>query len=165
MQYKTSLLLAQYKNMTSWVNMFLKKLSDDDLKLEIAPGRNHGVWLLGHLIVSDDDLSLYMGKDPMLYPEYSDIFGPKSILKPAEEYPAVKILREQWNNVIEKNIKIYSELTDEELAEPHAMVKGNIEDDYFKTKENCAINWLNHQMYEAGQLGILYRNSGKEKIM
>lgn len=163
MKYKTSLLLEQYKNMASWVNMNLKKMSDDDLKNEIAPGLNHGVWLLGHLIVSDDDLSLYFGKGPMLYPEYLETFGHGSVLKPVSEYPPISLLRKQWDEIIEKNVKIYSELTDEELSEPHAMIEGKIEDDYFKTKESCAINWLNHQMYEAGMLAIIYISTGKKK--
>jgi hypothetical protein len=165
MQNKTKLIHSQYKTMVSWVNMYLKRLSDDDLKREIAPGKNHGVWLLGHLIASDDDLSLYFGKGTMLYPDYSDIFGQGSVLKPLAEYPPVSLLREQWKNVTDKNIKIYAELHDEELNEPHAMIKGKVEDDFFKTKENCSINWLLHQMYHAGQLGVLYAMTGKEKII
>ena len=145
--------------------MYLTRLSDDDLKLSIASGKNHGVWILGHLIVSDDDLSLYLGKGPMLYPEYSDIFGQGSILKHVSEYPAAGILREHWREVTGKNKKIYSELRDEELTEPHAMIKGKIEDDFFKTKENCIIMWQLHQMYHTGQLGVLYAKSGKEKII
>ncbi len=165
MQNTTNYLLKQYESLISWVNMYLTRLSDEDLKLSIAPGKNHGVWILGHLLASDDDLSLYLGKGPMLFPEYSDMFGQGSILKPVSEYPSTDLLREQWKEVTGKNKKIYSELKDEELSEPHAMIKGKTEDDFFKTKENCIINWQLHQMYHAGQLGVLYAMSGRDKII
>lgn len=145
--------------------MFLTRLSDDDLKMEIAPGKNHGVWILGHLIESDDDLSLYLGKGPMLFQEYSDLFGQGSVLKSVTEYPPVSLMRQQWKEVADKNLKIYEELNDEELDEPHAMVKGKLEDDFFKTKENCIINWLLHQVYHAGQLSVLYAMTGKERFI
>lgn len=164
MRSKADLIYKQYKSMVSWVNMHLNKLTDDDLKLEVAPRKNHGIFILGHLIASDDDLSLYLGKGPLLYPEYDNVFTQGSSLKPFDEYPPASILREHWKNVTDKNKKIYEELSDEELSEPHVMIKGNIEDDYFKTKEIVSINWLLHQMYHAGQLSVIYSLSGKKRI-
>jgi hypothetical protein len=151
--------------MASWVNVYLKNLTDEELTHEILPGKNHGVWMLGHLIASDDDLSLYLGKGPRLYPEYEGVFTQGSRLKPAGEYPAPSVLREQWYNVVEKNKKIYSELKDEELLQPHEMLKGKIGDDYFKTKGNVAINWLLHQLYVTGQLSVLRLACGKPGLV
>jgi len=34
----------QWKMMTGWLTANIEKLSDDDLKQSILPGKNHGVW-------------------------------------------------------------------------------------------------------------------------
>lgn len=148
--------------MIEWVNGVINILSDDEFKSEISPGKNHGVWLLGHLLTSDDDFSMFMGKGPVMFPEYYETFGQGSKLLPAEDYPSVHDLKDAWSKVCEKNRKIYSELTDDELQLPHAMVK-DIDKDYFKTKERVIMAWQLHQLYHAGQLGILVAKAGKSK--
>lgn len=153
----------QYDMMLEWVDGFLNSLSDDDFKTELAPGKNHGVWLFGHIIVCDDDFSVYMGKGELLYPEIAEVFAQGSKLMPVEKYPPVKELKDQWKKVCEKNKKIYSELIDKELSEPHAMVK-DFETDYFKTKERVVIAWQFHQVYHAGQLGVLVSKAGKNRF-
>jgi hypothetical protein len=154
---------AQFDAMADWVSSNIDPLTDEELKMELAPGKNHGVWLLGHLITSDDDFSVYMGKGPLFYPEYHRIFGQGSKLQPVENYPDIPLLREQWKKVVEKNKKIYAELTDEELEEFHAKAK-DPEKDYFKTKQRIIIFWQLHQMYHAGQLGVLVSKAAKADI-
>ncbi|CAF4558242.1 unnamed protein product [Rotaria sp. Silwood1] len=68
-------LAQQYEAMVEWVNGTVNSLSDEDLKMEVSLGKNHGIWLLGHLVVADDDFSLYMGKGELLYPEIYETFG------------------------------------------------------------------------------------------
>ncbi len=152
----------QYEMMVEWVNGTIDPLTDDEFKMEIYPGKNHGVWLLGHLVTSDDDFSMFMGKGEVMFPEYYEVFGQGSKLLPPEEYPPVSELRSAWKKVCEKNRKIYSELTDDELQLPHALVK-NIDKDYFKTKERVIMAWHLHQLYHAGQLGIIISQAGKSK--
>ena len=55
--------LEQFSIMEGWINQHLNSLSDDDLKNEIAPERNTGVWTLGHLIASIDDIGLYLSNE------------------------------------------------------------------------------------------------------
>jgi len=150
----------QYNNLADWINIYVNRLSDDEYKYELSPGKNHGVWILGHLITSDDDFSLFMGKGEMLYPEYTAIFGEGSKLQPVENYPDVPLLKEQWNNVIKKNRKVYTQIADAELDEPHCMVK-DYEKDFFKTKINIITHWQLHEMFHAGQLSVLVAKAGK----
>lgn len=158
----SSRLLRQYEMLTGWINGSLNVLSDEELKIEIIPGKNHGIWILGHLIVSDDDLSLFLGKGELLFPEYQEIFGQGSSIRPAGEYPEASLLRKQWKDVYEKCIKIYRELKDSEVDEPHNLIK-DIEEDYFKTKFGVIVSWQIHQAYHAGQLGLLVSKAGKSK--
>ncbi len=154
--------LKQYRMMLEWVDGQLNALSDEEYNLELSPGKNTGIWILGHLVVSDDDFSVFLGKGELLFPEYTEVFGQGSKLQKAEIYPSVSKLKEAWKKVSEKNLEIYSGLTDKELNEPHSMVK-NYETDYFKTKDKVIMAWHLHQAYHAGQIAILVSRVGKNK--
>ncbi|MBX7044812.1 MAG: DinB family protein [Ignavibacteria bacterium] len=156
----SKLLAKQYMESAGWADWILRTLSDDDLKLEIAPGKNHGVWILGHLIACEDDFSLYMGKGEITIPDYQKLFCEGSKLQPVENYPPVSELREKWNEIIRRNKKIYDNLTDEELTELHANEK-DANNAFWKTKEDVVIHWQLHLMYHAGQLALLTSKAGK----
>lgn len=149
----SKLLTKQYVDSAGWADWIISSLSEDDLKKEIAPGRNHGVWLLGHLITCEDDFALFMGKGEITYPAYHDMFAEETKPLPFENYPPVSEMREKWKEMLKKNKKIYDELRDEELHEAQAQLKG--ENDFCKTKEDVAVHWQLHLMYHAGQLGML----------
>ena len=152
---KASEFYKQWKIVTWWISEMLNSLSDDELKKTISPGRNHGIWILGHLIQSEDELSTYLGKGGYIFPENERLFGQKNKPGPVESYPDIQVLRKQWVNVVSKNDKILSEITDAEWDEPHAFIEGYIENDYFKTKGGCVMNWIIHQTYHIGQLVLL----------
>ncbi len=152
----------QYEMVTEWINWLLKDLTDDDLMTELAPGKNHGIWILGHLIASDDDFSLFMGTGDPVYPEIQELFGQGSKLQPPDKYPDAKNLREKWDSICVKNRKIYSDLKDEDFEMPHAMVR-NYDTDYFKTKARVIMAWQIHQAYHAGQLALIASLCGKSR--
>ena len=158
-----SLYSDQYDVMVDWVIGCINPLSDEEYKQELSPGKSTGIWILGHLVVCDDDFSEYMGKGKILYPELIELFGQGSKPVSPENYPSVSALKEYWNNVCVKNRKVYSELNDSELDEPHALMANN-NDDYFKTKKGVIVHWQLHQMYHAGQLGVLISRAGKSKF-
>lgn len=147
-----------------WIGGWLNSLTDENLKTEVAPGQNHGVYILGHLIVSDDDFSGYMGKGDYLYPDYRKMFGQNSKCLSPENYPPVPELREAWRKVCEKNQKIYEELTDEELEQYHAIPQdpAHPENDYFRTKARIIMAWQLHQAYHVGQLGVIHSKLNKK---
>jgi hypothetical protein len=164
MKTRSDTLRLERKFMVDWVNMYLDAIKDDELMIEIVPGRNHGIWILGHLIASDDDLSLYINKEPMLYPELQELFKQGSTLQDINKYPPIPELREKWKKVCEKNEKLFSQITDEMLDQYHEMITGDPEKDYFKTKEVVIINWTLHQIHMAGQLALLLGKAGRRLV-
>jgi hypothetical protein len=157
---KAKLFYEQWKNMIFWVDMYLNSISDETLKQEITPGGNHGIWILGHLIASEDDLAEYIGNGEIMFPEYKEIFRKGGKILTAESYPSATQLRGDWRKVLEKNEKLYASLTDEELSSPHNRVlDDNIENDFFKTRERCISFWHFHQVHHAGQLALLKRKT------
>src|SRR4030095_11938801 len=104
----------------------------------------------------------FLGIGKIIFPEYQKIFGQKSKLIPISLCPPVNQLRKNWNIVCEKSKNIYDKLSDEELLKPHALVE-DFEKDYFKTKERVIMSWHLHQLYHAGQLGVIASVAGKNK--
>ncbi len=153
---QSKILAVQYEKSVRWANWKLNLLSDDDLKREVSPGKNHGIWLFGHLIANEDDFGVFLGKRELAYPEYQNMFAGGTKPLPYENYPSVSEMREIWKEMIEKNKKIYNELTDGELNEPHALIHEN---DFCKTKEDIIMHWQIHLVYHTGQLGILVPNN------
>lgn len=137
-----------------WVNLTISRIKEEDFKLEVSPGKNHGIFILGHMVTSDDDFSMYMGKGDLFFPDYKEMFGTGAKLLLPDKYPPVKEILEKWKAVCDKNEKIYKELTDAELDEYHALCK-DPDKDWFKTKRRVIHAWQLHQAYHAGQLGII----------
>jgi hypothetical protein len=160
---KTDTLYRVWELTTSWINGSLKMISNKDLNESILPGKNHGVWILGHLIESEDELSTFLGKGPMLFPSYIELFGQGSKLEPIEFYPSAEELRTNWKEVISKNEIMLKEMKDSELDEPHCQRIKEDPNDFFQTKGRCIAIWSLHQMYHNGQLAILLSKAGKMK--
>ncbi|MCY7362672.1 MAG: DinB family protein [Ignavibacteria bacterium] len=153
--------LEQYIMMIEWVNNYINPLSDKEFEIELSLGKNHGVWILGHLITSEDDFSHYMGKGDFLFPEYQELFGQGSKLQSPDKYPDVSKLKEQWKEVFEKNKKIYENLSDDELEEiPENLSEGM--EKYFTSKGKVIMAWQLHQIYHGGQLSVLTSRAGKK---
>jgi len=52
----------------------LESLTDEALQRQIAPGKNRGVYLLGHLIAVHDDMLVLLDLGERLYPELQEPF-------------------------------------------------------------------------------------------
>jgi uncharacterized damage-inducible protein DinB len=156
----TKFISAQYDMVTDWMMGIINNFTDDELKLEIAPGKNYALWIVCHLVASDDDFSMFMGRGGLLYPEYAELFSQGKKLIPFEQCPSPKDVRNALEKVIEKNKLVYSSLNDEELNEPHALMN-DPENDFFKTKARVIMAWQLHQVYHTGQLASILSAAGK----
>ena len=151
--------LEQFDIMVGWIDQHLNALSDNELEAEISPGRNTGIWVLGHLIASMDDIGLYLSNADKDYKDYWELFGPGSKGTSDKQYPSVTDMREKWIKVNEKAKKIIAALPEEELQNNHNNTSDKT--DFYKTKQRVIDCWILHQMYHAGHLGILAANKKK----
>src|SRR6478609_6899746 len=78
----------------------LNSLSDEQLQKEVAPTKNRGIYLLGHLIAVHDDMLKLLNFGEKLYPSLSEPFI-KSPDKAISELPSAKELRANWSKVNE----------------------------------------------------------------
>ncbi len=149
--------LDAWYNEVSRADELINELSDDDLKREVAPGRNTGVYLLGHLAAVHDALFPLLGVGEKLHPEMTEIF----IANPDKSQhtkPSVQKVREFWKEVNKKLSEQINQFDDEQWLQKHTSVS---EEDFKKeahrNRLNVLISRTNHLAYHAGQLAFLRR--------
>ena len=150
------MVLDRWYGSISNFNKHLDALTDDQLALEIAPGKNRGIYLLGHLIAVHDDMLVLLGLGEKLYPQLNELFI-KQPDKAIAQLPSAAELRSMWVQQHE-NLKTYFDtLTPEEWFARHTAVS---EEDFSKephrNKLNIIITRTSHLQYHTGQLVLLH---------
>ena len=126
--------------------------SDEQLMSEIAPGKNRGIYLLGHLTAVHDKMLPVLGMGKQLHPELYHIFVENSD-KTVASIPATADLRHSWKMVNNSLSQYFNKLTPAEWFQKHNSVS---EEDFVKephrNKLNLIINRTNHLASHLGQL-------------
>jgi hypothetical protein len=69
-----NMVLSAWNTENNKVTKLLDTLSDEQFMAETAPGRNRGIYLIGHLVAVSDRLLTLMGFGDRLYPHLDKIF-------------------------------------------------------------------------------------------
>jgi DinB superfamily len=137
------------------VDKLLSTLSDEDLLAETAPGRNTGIYLIGHLVAVSDGLFPILGFGERLYPELDKIFL-HSPDRSGHQMPSITQLKEYWTKVNAKLTDHINQMTADEWFTRHNNVS---ETDFAKephrNKLNIILNRTSHTSYHLGQLAYL----------
>src|SRR3954468_17163442 len=96
-------------------------LTDEQLSREIAPGRNRGLYLLGHLTAVHDKMLPLLNFEPQVYPQLDEPFLSKPD-KSVAEIPSTKQLREYWKTVNSKLSSHLKAMSEEEWFQKHTSV-------------------------------------------
>ena len=142
---------ARIKNADTLIN----SLADETLEKEIAPGKNRGIYLLGHLVAVHDDMLILLDMGEKLYPELHEPFL-KSPDKSTNQIPSASELRNFWAKQCEVLKQKFEHLKPEEWLEKHTAVSS---EDFIKephrNKLNIIITRTSHLQYHIGQLRLL----------
>ena len=142
-----------------FLNKDLEKLSDEQLMQEIAPTRNRGTYLLGHLTAVHDLMLPLLRFEASLYPELKPVFIDEADKKGNATHSA-KQLREQWKTVNEKLNNHINSLSAGQWLERHNSIS---EEDFVKEPLRNRISVLlsrtNHLSYHRGQIVLLVKKS------
>jgi len=143
-----------YAQLTA-IDKLLNSLSDEQLMKEIAPGKNRGVYLLGHLVAVHDRMLPLLGLGEQLYP----VLHPMFIRTPdraVENIPSIKELRADWIEVNEQLNRHFATMNASQWLQKHESVS---EEDFVKephrNKLNVLISRTNHLANHIGQLLLL----------
>ncbi len=146
------MIVAAWQTQNARVDKILDKLSDEQLKGDTAPGRNSGVYLIGHLAAVNDGMLPLLGFGAKLHPELEAIFL-TSPDRAGLEQPSLDTLKANWKEINAVLTRHIDETTPEAWLTRHNAVS---EEDFAKephrNKLNILINRTNHQAYHIGQL-------------
>jgi hypothetical protein len=147
--------LMAWETQLNRINKLIDELPDEVLADHVAPARNTGTYLLGHLTATHDAMLPVLGLGERLYPELEQPFltSPDGADLPV---PTLKQLREYWTTV---NVTLAERMATLEPAEwfnRHTIVsEADFAREPHRNKLNLLINRTNHMSYHLGQLIFL----------
>src|SRR5689334_6450271 len=97
-QVMVKMVFDRWNSLIKAFNTALETITDEQLNHEISPGRNRGIYLLGHLTAVHDDMIRLLDFGNKLYPEFEEPFI-RSADKVVSDLPAAKELRTAWYKV------------------------------------------------------------------
>jgi hypothetical protein len=133
----------------------IDSLTDEQLYREVAPGRNTGVYLLGHLTAVHDALLSLMRFSERLYPDLDEIFV-DSPYNSGLSQPPLEELRTAWNKVNEKLSQHFDSLSVSEWFERHSAIsEADFKNEPHRNRLNVVLNRTSHLANHLGQLTFL----------
>jgi hypothetical protein len=149
------MVISSWESQNARVDKLLEKLTDEQLMTETAPGRNTGVYLLGHLLSVNDGMLTLLGFGEKKYPELEAVFL-KNPDKSGLEKPSIAEIKKSWKEVNEQLSAHMAKLSPEEWLGRHTAVS---EEDFAKephrNKLSILISRAIHQGYHLGQLAYI----------
>lgn len=133
----------------------LDALSDEQLQLDVSPGKNRGIYLLGHLIAVHDDMMPLLGLGEREYPALFDVFV-KSADKAVATIPAAAELRLLWKKQLESLNQKLATISADGWFEKHTAISAeDFAKEPHRNKLNVIITRTTHLSYHQGQLALL----------
>ncbi len=134
---------------------FLNEISDEQLLKEIAPGRNRGIYLMGHLAAVHDALPEILGLGKRAFPELQPMFL-EAPDKSIEKIPSAKELRQIWTQVHERLKKEFAAMpADSWFGRHESMTDADFEKEPSRNKWSVLLGRTAHLAYHFGQLRLL----------
>lgn len=136
----------------------LQTLSDETLEKEIVPGKNRGIYILGHMIAVHDEMLILLDMGEKLYPE---LFEPYVTLpdKAVTLTQTVAELKKYWVDQCAVIKQKFSELSAEAWFDKHTRVSAeDFEKEPHRNKLNIILTRTTHLASHTGQLRLLKNN-------
>lgn len=137
------------------VDSLLEEMNDEQLQQEIAPSKNSGLYLIGHLAAIHDAMLPLLNFRQKLHPELDEVFI-KNPDKSGLSKPPAKKIREYWkeiNDVLESYFQKMN--TDDWLQKHEAISAEDFATQPHRNKLNVLLNRTNHLSNHLGQLLLL----------
>lgn len=149
------MILDRWNGSIANFDKILNDISDEQLQKEIAPGKNRGTYLLGHLIAVHDAMLTLLDMEPKLYPELEEAFI-KSPDKAVTSIPSASELRSSWHKQCQALQQKFETLSPNEWFEKHTAVSAEeFATEPHRNKLNIIVTRTSHLQYHTGQLVLL----------
>ena len=148
-------IITNWQRQVNQTLTIVEKLSDEQLAKEIAPNRNSGSYIIGHLIAASEDVLKLLQLGDKLHPDYVQTFiaTPFNVV---QELPEATTLKKQLNEVLTNLTSKFEALTIEDWFSKHSNVsEEDFEKDKQRNKLNILLTRISHLAYHTGQLTLL----------
>jgi DinB superfamily len=155
LQLLVNMTLTSWNAQNKYFNNLLETYTEEQFSREVAPGKNTGTYLVGHLIAVSDAMLPLLGFGTMHYPELENIFI-KNPDNSGLQKPGITELKENLKAVNAALDKHFNSLSVEEWFEPHTAVSTDgFAKEPHRNKLNVVISRTNHMANHIGQLLLL----------
>ena len=149
------MVLDAWSQKVNQLNKLFNELSDEQLEQAIAPGKNTGVYILGHLTAISNRMIPLLGLGDEINPALYETFVAKSE-KEISERPSVKELRKDWDEINARLSALFKELKPDDWFKRHNSIsEADFAKEPHRNRLNVIINRTNHLDYHAGQVVLL----------
>ena len=133
----------------------ISELSDEQLLKEIAPGKNRGVYVIGHLVAIHDAISEILGSGKRSYPALQGVFVDVPD-RAIQQIPPVSELRQMWTSINARLKNEFALMSPESWFTRHeSMTDADFEKDPARNKLSVLLNRTSHLAYHFGQIRLL----------
>ncbi len=151
------MVLNEWDRQNSFFKKILDSLSDEQLTKEISPGRNTGVYLLGHLVAITDAMFPLLEAGAKQYPELYQTFVDKPH-RSGDTVPSIAELKAKLTAVNERMEKVFASMSIDGWFSRHTAVSGeDFQKEPHRNKLNIILNRASHMSYHLGQLALLQK--------
>jgi hypothetical protein len=149
------MILTAWDAQNNYLRNLIGSLSDDQLSKEIAPGRNTGIYLSGHLIAVSDAMLPLLGFGERLFPALENVFI-NSPDKSGLVMPGITELKKNLE-VVNAELSKHFQLTpvDDWLDRHTAVSAEDFAKEPHRNKLNVIISRTNHMANHIGQMLLL----------
>jgi hypothetical protein len=150
-QILVDMALKAWNQQISRAEKFFDSQTDENLQKEIAPGKNRVIYLLGHLVASNESMVTLFGFGQRVNGSYDDIFlkNPDKV----KEMPAAADLRKAWKDTHELLARSFDKLTVNEWLDKHSsMTADDLAKEPTRNKLSVLLNRTSHVAYHLGQM-------------
>jgi hypothetical protein len=154
--------LEVWEGQNSRLSELLYELTDEQLEKQIAPGRNTGIYILGHLAAVNDGMMPLLGLGERHYPYLEEKFlaNPQNL---NDEQPSASEVRKVWAELLGALRANFDRLSPNEWFHKHTAVsEEEFADEPHRNRLNVLISRTNHVSYHLGQLNLL-KNKGEDR--
>ena len=147
--------LTAWNAQNGYLNKLLDELTDEQLMNEISPGRNRGIYLLGHLVAVSDAMLPVLGFGDRLFPALEEIFI-KNPDKARQEMPSIPELK---GNLVAINAKLKENInatsSTQWLKKHNSVSAEDFVKEPHRNKLNIIISRTSHMANHIGQMLLL----------
>jgi hypothetical protein len=158
-QLMIKMVLDNWYSTIANTDKLLSSLTDEQLQADIAPGRNSGVYLLGHLTAVHDRMLPLLGFGEQAFPQFNDAFL-TSPDKSGKTMPEISELRKCWSETNAKLDTHFKNLQPDEWLQKHTAVsEGDFAKEPHRNRLNVVLGRTTHLSNHLGQMLLLTKKT------